>query len=248
VIDHPIAFIAGLHRSGTSLVHQILRDHPDVSGFRNTGVPQDEGQHLQNIVPPARAFGGPGRFGFDPRCYLDENSSLCTPENAAGMWACWRGHWDTSRSLLVEKSPPNLVRTRFLQRLFPNSSFIVVVRNPFVVAMATQKWAASSPVELIRHWIVCHRKFEADRCHLARVRVVRYEDLVQRPDETVCGIYDFLGLRRHAISAPIRPGLNDEYLAAWHSHLEHTPGAAQALQSLQPEFAALAERYGYAPD
>jgi hypothetical protein len=139
VQHHPIAFIAGLHRSGTSLVHQILRDHPDVSGFRNTGVPKDEGQHLQTVYPPARSFGGPGRFGFDPGSYLDETSPLCTPAHAERLWREWSPHWDLSRPVLIEKSPPSLLRTRYFQRLFPASRFIVIVRNPIVVAMATRK-------------------------------------------------------------------------------------------------------------
>jgi len=45
-----IVFVAGLHRSGTSLVHRCLAAHPDVSGFADTGVPEDEGQHLQTVA------------------------------------------------------------------------------------------------------------------------------------------------------------------------------------------------------
>ena len=50
--DKKIILVCGLHRSGTSLLFQILRDHPDISGFRNTGVNQDEGQHLQSVYLP----------------------------------------------------------------------------------------------------------------------------------------------------------------------------------------------------
>src|SRR4051812_31203825 len=53
-----LVFVGGLHRSGTSLVHRCLADHPRASGFRNTGVWEDEGQHLQTVYRPAGSHGG----------------------------------------------------------------------------------------------------------------------------------------------------------------------------------------------
>ena len=56
--DHTYVFVGGLHRSGTSLLARSLEAHPSVSGFRDTGVPEDEGQHLQSVYPagsPSRA-------------------------------------------------------------------------------------------------------------------------------------------------------------------------------------------------
>jgi hypothetical protein len=49
VTGERLVFIGGLHRSGTSIVHRCLSDHPDVSGFQSTGVWEDEGQHLQSV-------------------------------------------------------------------------------------------------------------------------------------------------------------------------------------------------------
>ena len=57
-----LVFVGGLHRSGTSLVHRCLAGHPRVSGFRDTGVWEDEGQHLQTVYRPAAAHGGPGQI------------------------------------------------------------------------------------------------------------------------------------------------------------------------------------------
>src|SRR2546421_6400768 len=142
-------FIGGVHRSGTSLLHEMLRSHPAASGFAHTGVPMDEGQHLQSVFPPAKAFGGPGRFGFDPNSFMDEKHSLATRENAAKLWREWAPHWNTAKGVLLEKSPPNLVRTRFLQALFRESSFITILRHPIAVAYATQKWCNTSISSLV---------------------------------------------------------------------------------------------------
>ena len=59
---HLLVFVGGLHRSGTTPLARALSAHPDISGFSNTGVPEDEGQHLQDVYPPAYVLGGPGRF------------------------------------------------------------------------------------------------------------------------------------------------------------------------------------------
>jgi hypothetical protein len=74
--DHRFVFIGGLHRSGTTLLARCLAEHPEVSGFSGTRALEDEGQHLQNVYQPGRAYGGPGRFGFDPEAHLTETSSL----------------------------------------------------------------------------------------------------------------------------------------------------------------------------
>ena len=62
-MEHRFVFLAGLHRSGTTLLARLLAAHPEISGFSGTGEPADEGQHLQSVYPAARVYGGPGRFG-----------------------------------------------------------------------------------------------------------------------------------------------------------------------------------------
>ena len=146
-----IIFVAGHHRSGTSLRHRLIKHHPRVSGFSNTGAPEDEGQHLQSLYLPAIRLGGPGRYIFNKNAYMNENHALATPANAAKLLSEWGKYWDTTVDYLLEKSPPNLIRLRFLQKLFPSSKLVVVLRHPVAVAYATQKWAKTSITSLIDH-------------------------------------------------------------------------------------------------
>lgn len=246
---HPIVFVAGLHRSGTTLIHDLLRNHPDVSGFRNTGVPMDEGQHLQDVYQPAKVYGGAGRFGFNPASYLDESSSLNTRENARRLWDQWSKHWDLSRPLLLEKSPPNLVRTRFLQAMFPQASFLVIVRNPVVVAMATRKGdRRSKPIDRVTHWIACYSKFEQDRPHLNRVRVVRYEDLIADTENILAEVQSFLGLSSQKPKVQILDKLNDTYMQKWVDYLASHGRAAKDFVRVREDGRELMERYGYSAD
>ena len=211
---HKFVFICGLHRSGTSPLFRILRDHPQISGFHSTGVPEDEGQHLQTVFPAAKVYGGPGRFGFMPEAHLTESSALVTDENRNRLFQEWSKYWDLTRPWLMEKSPPNLIRTRFLQAIFPDSSFIAIFRHPVAVSLATSKWANSSLDSLLEHWVHCHRLFEQDRPHLRRVLVIRYEDLIGASDSVVNQVYDFLGLTPQ-VSTGLDPAGNDRYFSAW---------------------------------
>ena len=235
--EKQLVFIAGLHRSGTSLLHQILRSHPTISGFANTGVPQDEGQLLQSVYLPARAFGGPGRFGFDPEAYMDENHPLATEASAKGLLQDWSAYWDISKPCMIEKSPPNLIRTRFLQRLFPDSCFIIVIRHPIAVAYATQKWSKTSIASLVEHSLVCHERFFGDRPYLRRVFVLSYEEFVVQPRQCVQRLCEWLGVENFDFTAEVRSNMNDAYFARWRNDCENQ--SSPAYWEIQPILSAL---------
>ena len=117
---------------------------------------EDEGQYLQNVYPATMNYGGTGKFGFDPRAHLTETSVLLTPANAK-LRESWHAY-GTKQGDFVEKTPGNLIKTRFFQAVFPNGYFIVIRRHPVAVSMATQKWNLSlaSLHSLFEHWLQCH--------------------------------------------------------------------------------------------
>ena len=242
--DHTLVLIGGMHRSGTSLLHRCLSAHPDASGFSGTGVEEDEGQHLQSVYPPGKRHGGPGRFGFDPAAHLTERSSLVSERNRARLLDEWGRHWDLSRPVLLEKSPPNLIRTRFLQAMFPGSRQIVVVRHPIAVACATQKWSRTSYTSLVEHWLVCHETLLADLEHVERLMVIRYEDFVADPDATLAAAFRFIGLEPRPSGLQVRGDVNAAYFQRWRSH-RWNPYKRFDTDRATRQLAARAGRFGY---
>lgn len=195
--NHKYVFVCGLPRSGTSLLGRNVARLYDCTDFKNTGTIEDEGQYLQDVYPIAHELGGAGRFGFDPRAHRTETSSLLTPENVARLRESWHAHWDNTKTIFVEKTPGNLLMTRFLQAAFPNSYFVVIRRHPVPVGMAAQKWKVNvtSLHNMFEHWLHCHELFEQDKKYLKHVYELRYEDYVENPDKYHEEIAAFLGTR-----------------------------------------------------
>ena len=142
-------------------------------------------------------YGGAGRFGFNPRAHRTESSELLTPENVAKLHASWHAYWDKRKMICVEKTPGNLLMTRFLQAAFPNSYFVVITRHPVPVSMSTQRWKVNvtSLHSLFKHWLHCHEIFERDKKYLNHVYELRYEDYVEDPDVYHYEIARFIGTR-----------------------------------------------------
>ena len=69
---------------------------------------------------------------------MNEYQALATEETAEAILEQWEQYYDKKRVYYIEKSPPNLIRTQFLQKLYPNSKFVVILRHPLAVVYATQ--------------------------------------------------------------------------------------------------------------
>jgi hypothetical protein len=247
--DRRYVFICGMPRSGTSMLGRNVGRLADCTDLKNTGTFEDEGQNVQNVYPTAHELGGPGRFGFDTRAHRTESSTLLTPENVSKLRTIWHTYWDNAKRIYVEKTPGNLLATRFLQAAFPNSYFVLIRRHPVPVAMACQKWKfnVTSLDNLFRHWLHCHALFEGDRKYLKRVYELRYEDYVEHQDKYHKEIAAFIGTQvleppkddtyRHVTQWRNPTGLrvpekgmekaspiyNQKYLDRWHKLLAESP-------------------------
>ena len=248
-----LIFVGGMHRSGTTPLASALAEHPDISGLTGTGVLEDEGQHLQDVYPVASTYGGPGRFALDPRSHLTESSALVAPDAAERLVRAWSPYWRSDSRLFVEKSPPNIVMGRFLQEVFPGSALVVVVRHPVTVALATVKWRrllsrhpqnAASVEMMVRNWVRAHETLLEDLHHLHRVRVLRYEDLVERPRETLAQVADLVGLDTPVPDSSLVAHRSSEYELRWQA-MDRTPWGRHQRRQVVQRYGELAGRFGY---
>jgi hypothetical protein len=212
---HRLVFICGLHRSGTTLLGDVLATSPDVSGFRETGIYAREGQHIQSVYPIEDVFGGPGRMGFRPEMHMTEQSSLATEESRERLFMEWSSYWDLKRPVLIEKTPANLLKARFLQALYPTASFILITRHPVATVLATQKWSHTGLHALFDHWFVCHELFQDDQSHLQRVTTVTYEQLTAEPEVVLRDLAAFLEIEPWTSDIRPRRDVNEGYFREW---------------------------------
>jgi hypothetical protein len=239
-------FVGGLHRSGTTPLTRCLAAHGQISGFAGTGVEEDEGQHLQTVYPPARAHGGPGRFALAPAAHLTETSPLLAPDTATRLLEQWHPHWDLAKPVLVEKSPPNLIMARFLQAAFPDARFVMVVRHPAIVTLATRRWARLRPLgALLDHWFAAHRLFQEDAASLRHLLVVKYEHLVGQPERTLTEIAAFLDLEGDIPADSIATRRSATYERQWQQLSDVAPWRRERFNALRRRHEPSANHFGY---
>jgi len=176
-------FIVGMFRSGTTLVEQILSSHSHVSA----------GGEIQYWLDVSAACFDHNKRSFDfPRAvamrrpYQDRLQSL-----------------GSTSEFVTDKMPGNYRALGLLRILFPNAKFVHCVRNPIDTCLSIYMTAfnqppnyASDPKKLVmtyrlyeqfmQHW---KSNLEANSIH-----EVRYETLVQQPEETTRALLNFCEL------------------------------------------------------
>ena len=205
----------------------------------------NEGQHIQDTY--LGVLGNTSQWSFHPRAHLTEKDARRTPDAGAQLWQSWSPYWDLDRAVLVEKSPPNLTKMRYLQEVFPRSRFIVVTRHPVVQALAVRKWAPRTRgrftygfPRLIEHWVHAHDVFAEDALHIENLLVLRYEHLMSEPAQQFGRVAEFLGveLDRNTVDA-VDAGRSNRYAELW-----ETGGRGQLAGRVRTHITRLGSRTG----
>lgn len=178
-------FVAGVSNSGTTLLSRLLASHAAISGM------DPEGQNITTGLPSPADFDAARVWTEREDVFrLTESDDDAGLERALYDWSHYLGRGE----YLLEKSPPHLIRSRWLQRHFRDAYFITVVRHPYAVCDGIRRRAGHAPERAARHWVRAHEIWLEDVPRLSRALTLRYEDLCSAPDEALSRVSDLLGL------------------------------------------------------
>jgi tetratricopeptide (TPR) repeat protein len=189
--DVPV-FVAGMPRSGTSLIDQIIDAHPKASGVGELATIEQFAIKLASVwnpdKEPPECFGRFDRFRWTraAREYLGEVSKLAPTADR-----------------IVNKALGNNKLVGLIARLFPNTRIIHAIRDPRDVAVscfmggfnnALHPWT-TRPEWVARAWEQSMRMMEHWKRSLdVPILDVKYEKLVREPGTEFPRIIEFLGL------------------------------------------------------
>lgn len=191
VSEQPV-FIVGMPRSGTSLVEQILSQHPDVYAG---GERSDIGVFASELIAqPAVSEAYPTGIGQITDDILSRFSRTYLRQ----------GFDDAeSSALITDKMPLNYQHLGLIELIFPRARVVHCTRNPLDIAVSCYFQDFADPalsfscsltgiaahyqdyVRLMDHW----RRNSGLRLH-----ELNYERLVESPQASISDLLKFLGL------------------------------------------------------
>jgi len=117
----------------------------------------------------------------------------------------WEGYWDLSKPLLLEKSPPNMIRAAEIERAFDPAYLIVMVRSPYAHIEGLARRSNVPPMDLPKGagraqaiaraaelWLEFARKQRKTITEREHVTWFTYEALTVEPDRVADQLREFL--------------------------------------------------------
>lgn len=246
-------FIVGCYNSGTTLLADVMGNHPAISALPVEGV------RLSDVWPLPETFAW-NRMWM--KC-IDEMRLEPGPGGEALAERVKR-QWSASfarRPLLLEKSIANAPRMPFIQCYFRPAYFVYIVRNGYAVSEGLRRgarprqWGRDDygeqyPIGLCaEQWAVTDRVIGADAPGIERLHTISYEALTAEPRRVLDGVTDFLGVepfpeavlarswRVHGVTSPIR-NMNPEAIARL---------SAEDLEEVRAAAGDVLDKYGHQP-
>lgn len=200
--DGPV-FIVGMFRTGSTLLEQILAGHPRFS-------PLGESEFWPRVI--ARLGGAMVIPGHVP-------SDKDQRKLRSAFDAMLAARQLPANTLATDKRPDNLFHLATIGRVLPHARFVITQRDwrdtlvsVFGTRLHPQHGYATSVVATHQHLQLCDELAGQWQAACSeRVRLLRYEDLVARPEQTLRGLLGWLGeswnpacLDFHRLNNPVR--------------------------------------------
>uniref|UniRef100_A0A5F8H2F3 Protein-tyrosine sulfotransferase n=1 Tax=Monodelphis domestica TaxID=13616 RepID=A0A5F8H2F3_MONDO len=192
--EMPLIFVGGVPRSGTTLMRAMLDAHPEVRCGEETRI-------IPRVLAMRQAWSRSGR----EKMRLDEagvTDEVLDAAMQAFILEVIAKHGEPAR-VLCNKDPFTLKSSVYLSRLFPNSKFLLMVRDgrASVHSMITRKvtiagFDLNSYRDCLTKWNKAIEVMYSQCMEVGRAKClpVYYEQLVLHPRRTLQTIMKFLGI------------------------------------------------------
>lgn len=257
-------FIGGAGRSGTTLLRVILDSHSRIAcGPELKVIPSVASlwADFHTLFAPFLLASRIGSGEID-HVFRDFIVGLLEPLRLS-----------ESKSRVAEKSPNNVFYFLHLHRIFPDSTFVHIVRDgrDVVASLLTMDWTTpdGAPIDYTRdarlaarYWaqaVRAGREFARQTAGRSRYFELRYEDLVNRPEPCLMSLFAYLGepwepsvlafhqkrrvLADESSANQVTQPLNNASVGRWKAELNDRDRAA-----VKDEIGALLIELGYAAD
>jgi hypothetical protein len=106
--------------------------------------------------------------------------------------AVWDRYWNHDKQVLLEKSPPNLLRTDQIREHFQPVQFVMMVRNPYAHCEGLMRRDGSAPEDAAEFAIRCLQLQRENRAKLPDSLWFTYEQLASDPRGIARKLCEFL--------------------------------------------------------
>ena len=202
-------FILGCVRSGSTLLRDLLRLHPNLECPEETHFfrwPQAFGTNDYNFVQNQRKVLAEHRKidGIPEETFADILAMSANRREFCDRYMrCFLKNKGCENSRWFDKTPQSVYGVLLIKAFYPSSKFIHIVRNPLNVVSSIVRGHMVSSQSLtgaINYWleaIMIVRQFES--AWPASILEVRYEDLTTDPQSILKEILDFVEEREGTI-------------------------------------------------
>lgn len=180
-------FVVGTSNSGSTMLSRLLALHPSIRDL------PDEGQFLTDALACPMKMGHGRTWALKPELFR-----MIETDDSAAALRCkfdWSRYYAARPGILLEKSPPNILRMRWLQANFAPARFIIITRDPYAVCEGIIRRRPDLSIEdAAQQWVRAHEFMFEDLPSIEQHLLVKYEELVDDPASMLGTFESFLEL------------------------------------------------------
>lgn len=203
-MPNDMVFLVGCYNSGTTILRDILKSHPNVGGMPREGV------RFTDVFTDMQ-HGGWIRMAYHnrrlPSSFFSVDESREKLDRDWGFWA------KRNETVFLEKSITHSFRLEFIKKVYPSAKFIAITRDGYCSSEGIMRRARpishaekalgqrGYPEDLCaEQWSYINEKLLDFSVNNDSCLHIRFEDFVLEPEETVKALFRHIGADENLVS------------------------------------------------